>query len=146
MINKEVTISVQLADIKYIISLEHEEMGCGYSKLTKGTDYEVYKDITSLFIKVTKEYDCGKEHHLKLTVNRSVDGTDVQWIIHFQPNGKNLQLQKKFFFVKEEDKSYVQVFLVLVLATSAIFFHSFFIGLFQLNSKFVNTLVWTSSG
>ena len=87
MINKEVTVSVQLAEFNYFISLEHEQMGCGYSKLIKGTDYEVYKDVTSLFIKVTKEYDCGKEHHLKLTVNRSVDGTDVQWIIHFQPKG-----------------------------------------------------------
>ena len=96
MINKEVTVSVQLTDINYIISLEHEEMGCDYSKLTKGTDYEVHKDVTSLFIKITKQLDCEKEHHLKLTLNQSVDGTDVQWIIHFQPNGKNL-VSKQFF-------------------------------------------------
>ena len=94
MINKEVTVSVQLTDINYIISLEHEEMGFGYIKLTKETDYEVHKDVTTLFIKVTKEFDCSKEHHLKLTVNQSVDGTDVQWIIHFQPKGKN-----QFFYL-----------------------------------------------
>ena len=88
MINKEVTLSVLLADINNFISLEHEHMGCGYSELTKGTDYEEHRDATSLFIKVTKELDCGKEHNLKLNLNQTVDGTDAEWIIHFKPKGK----------------------------------------------------------
>ena len=32
----------------------------GYSKLAKGTDYEVNKGVSSSFIKITKEFGCGK--------------------------------------------------------------------------------------
>ena len=89
MINKEVIVSIQLSDINNLISLEHEEIGCGYNNLTEGTDYEVLKGTTSWFIQITKELDCGKDHHLKIKVNQSADGTDVEWITCFKPKGKS---------------------------------------------------------
>ena len=88
MINKEVTISLQLADVNYVISLEHETVACKYKKLVKGTDYEVHVAVSSLFIKITKEFDCGKFHHLKLKVNQKADGKDAEWITCFKPKGK----------------------------------------------------------
>ena len=95
MMNKEVTVSVQLADINFINSVEHTNGQITHSEqtdkwivLTKGTDYEEHRDATSLFIKITKYFDCGKEHNLKLNLNQTVDGTDAEWIIHFQPKGK----------------------------------------------------------
>ena len=88
MINKEVTISLQLADVNFVITLEHEEVSLGYNKLTNGTDYEVHKGVSSLFIKITKKLDCGKLHHLKVKVNQKADGKDVEWITCFEPKGK----------------------------------------------------------
>ena len=88
MINKEVTVSLQLADVNYVFSLEHEVMGCGYNQLSNGTDYEVQKSVGSLFMKITKEFNCGNHHHLKLKVNQKADGKDVEWITCFKPKGK----------------------------------------------------------
>ena len=88
MINKEVTVSLQLADINFVISLEHEVMTLGYNKLAKGTDYEVHKGVNSLFIKVTKKLDCEKLHHLKVKVNQKPDGKDDEWITCLKLKGK----------------------------------------------------------
>ena len=87
MINSDLTVSLQLSDFNNIISLEHERIGCGYSKLTKGTDYEVHHNITSLSIRITKAFDCVKEHHLKLKVNQSADGKAVELITCIKPKG-----------------------------------------------------------
>ena len=73
-------------DIKAVFSLEYEKMGRGYNKLNMNQDYEVNSDRTSLFVKITKKFECGEKHHMKMKVLEPSGGI-TELITLFQPKG-----------------------------------------------------------
>ena len=85
-INGDIVFSIQLLDVKTIFSLEHEKLGMGYNKLNELQDFKVFSDNCTLFIKITKHFECGEKHHLKIKV-RQPSGDITEWITHFQPKG-----------------------------------------------------------
>ena len=85
-INGDLVFSLQLVNVKVVFSLEYEKIGRGYNKLEKHKDYEVFRDDTTLFIKMTKKFECGEEHHLKIKV-LGPDEKIVDLLTLFKPKG-----------------------------------------------------------
>ena len=73
-------------NIKAVFSLEYEKMGRGYNKLNRNQDYEVNSDRTSLFVKITKKFECAEKHHMKMKVLEP-SGDITELITLFQPKG-----------------------------------------------------------